>query len=363
MQLNLIKKLFILSIAFSGVFLSPARADLETVGYTLKTKDVVVEVTSGDFNSEEDVAPTVDALSEVITKEHQENPEAFFELGWANTTEENGSTHNLAKRILTKLSSRGVEADRAMGVQTSTDWYLNHSLGCWTLVRMVNSGGLKLGTLLFIGHGLGESLALSAPVAFAASLTGIFYTPILTFANKTRVYDYLKPEKHPRLFTLLQNPKFKSRLDWAHGKLNWGFLDLLFYSTIVLGDEAVRGLLHLQTNLPTVGAFAGDFLPALASQQIWDRAVKKYQDLLELDPSHSEKFIKANVRKRGSIGSIIAVLGFNALASESHTLKIAGYLTLGVLGVAGRIYEKRIDAKIARKLKEINGCELALESD
>ena len=99
---------------------------------------------------------------------------------------------------------------------------------------------------------------------------------------------------------------------------------------------------------------------AIFTQQVGDRAIGRYSDLLDLDPSISKKLKLANVRKRGAFVSLMAVLGFTASNSHLLPVKMVGYLTLGTLGVAGHLYEKRINARIAKKLRSLNECNLLL---
>ena len=208
-----------------------------------------------------------------------------------------------------------------------------------------------------------QSLEISTAVAFGCSLAGALYIPINKFANKVRFYKNLSPEKFPKLQGLLQNPVHAKRIDIAHGKFNWGLLEMVFGGIVIGGENGIRALLDLPFDVPSLLQYSTSTGLAIFTQQVWDRAVGRYKDLLDLDPTLSQELKDANMLKRGAFGSLASVLGFTAANSHLLPVKIVGYLTLGALGITGRIYEKQIDAKIARRLKEINSCNLSLEPE
>jgi len=377
--------LWVSAFAASSSF-AQSSSPLHTLGYALEGNGVHVEVTIGEASDEAELSTSIDGLTAEIEKDHAINPEAFFEAGWLSLDHDGRNPAQLQKvvskaqkfvgAIVQKLKSKNIETDQAAGIQLpkarvakKDSWYLRNSRLAWTLVRVSNSTGFRIGSMLFAGLSLSHSVELSATLALACTLSAGFYIPINRFSNKVRFYNSLNLNKYPRLKKMLDNPAVANRIDRIHGKFNWGLVEVAFGSTIVLGENFVRKVIGLPVELPTLLQFGMSTGMAIATQQVWDRAVSKYEDLQNLlqtqagDDLKDELFVKqknADVYRLGAFGSVMSVVGFSWSSSQNMTIKLTGYAFLGALGVAGRVYERRIDAKLAHILSQINGCNAVL---
>ena len=377
--------LLVSALAASSSF-AQSSSLVKTMGYALEANDVHVEVTIGEASDADGLSTSIDGLTAEIEKDHAINPEAFFEAGWLSFDHDGrnpaqvqkivSKAQNFVSTIVQKLKSKNIETDQAAGIQLpkarlakKDSWYLNHSRLVWTLIRVSNSTGFRIGSMLFAGLSLSHSVELSSTLALACTLSAAFYIPINHFSNKVRFYNSLDLNKYPRLKKLLSNPATANRIERIHGKINWGMVEVAFGSTIVFGENFARKMLGLPVELPSLLQFGMSTGMAIATQQVWDRAVSKYEDLQNL--LHEQAggdlkdilFVKqknADVYKLGAIGSVMSVVGFSWSSSQNLGVKITGYGILGALGVAGRVYEHRIDAKLARILSQINGCNAIL---
>lgn len=346
----------------------------------MSSNDVKVDVTIGEASTEEELNTSIEGLSAEIQKDRELNPDSFFEAGWVDLEADGRApAQNVIARsstfitnLVQKLKGKNIQADRVAEMQVPAkqltlkdSWYLNNSKLTWTIIRVSNSTGFRVGSLIFTGLSPLHSVELSSSLVLACTLSSVFYIPINHFSNKARFYEHMNLNKFPGLKKILSNPATAKRIDVIHGKANWGLVEVAFGGVVILGENAVRKMLGLPIELPTLLQYGISTGMAIATQQVWDRAVGKYEDLQNLLHIHNggnvkdPLFIKqrnANIHKRGAFGSILSVVGFSWSSSQNTVVKLSGYATLGALGIAGNLYERHIDAKIARHLSQINVC-------
>jgi hypothetical protein len=197
-------------------------------------------------------------------------------------------------------------------------------------------------------------------VALGCGLIAANYDHILRFVKHDRVYSLIRPGTWKWLDRVKSDPKRAAWLDRVHGKANWGFFEALFTVSVLGLETGIGKALGLPVPFPSLPELSFSFLAAFNSQQVWDRAVNKYEDLLNLQPNLSEDFKRASLRKRAAIGSIISVVSMTASSMPYLPVKAAGFAMLLGLRQAGKYYEKKIDARIAEHLAREKPCDLLL---
>ena len=370
--------LIIFLIALSG----RARADVSTIGLEYQAGELTVEVQSAEVTPENE-SEVLDLLSDDLARARESNPHAYLETGWYHpaspeaglalkaTPERSpaqfkktlSKAQDLIRKLQDRLSAGFIQSDHSFGLvdpnlNASNSAYLKYSNAIYTTVRITHSYLGRVATFVIAGYGLKSSLELGMGVALGCGLIAANYDHILRFVKQDRITSFIKPGTFSWLDRVRADPKRSAALDRLHGKANWGFFEALF-TVSVLGLETGLGkALGLPVPFPSVGALSFSFLAAFNSQQVWDRAVNKYEDLLNLQPNLSEDFKRASLRKRAAIGSVVSVVSMTASSMPYLPVKVAGFALLLGLRQAGLHYEKKIEARIARTLASQKTCDL-----
>ncbi len=308
-----------------------------TSEYTFDANGVHVEVAIGQTDQPERSAEVLAEYINANTSDVNIASDPAIEI--ATVTESPESTV-FANAFQAHLQQSHTPVDRRsewskQGLADLENAYYKNSNLIWTIVRVSTSTGLRVATFVYSGFSWEQSVLLSSSLVVACSLSAALYIPINHFANKVRFYEVVQG----------------SVADQIHGRANWGLLEVVFGSIVILGENGMRKVLGIASDVPCLLQFSVSTGLAMFTQQIWDRAVGKYEDLQKLKmllgSGMSSEELTANIRKRGAFGSVLSVMGFTASASSYVPVKILGYATLATLGGLGRWYEKRMDRELA----------------
>ena len=331
--------------------------------------EIEIEVNSAELTSENETE-ALSALENEILAARKANPRSIVELGWYHPETQSGRSPSaflskaqvFIQKLKTGLQNLLVPSDHDFGLvnprlNASNSFYLKNSNAIYTTIRLTHSYAGRVATFVLAGYGLNQSLELGLAVAFGCGMIAANYDWIMNFVKHDRAYNLIKPGKLAWLDRLRNDPEKSASLDRIHGKANWGFFEALF-TVSVLGLETGLGkFLNIPVPFPSALELSFSFLAAFNSQQIWDRAVNRYEDLLNLQPNLSRDFKNASLRKRRAIGSVTSVVAMTASSMPYLPVKITSFALLIGLRQAGVVYEKIVDARIAKMLTK-NECDL-----
>ncbi len=363
-----------------------ALADLSPVGVRFNSGEIKVEVLSTEFDSSHEEEALEAAEAEIVGA-RKSSPSSIVELGWFHANEPDESDENKvwslsrlpelnrspaawlprAKAFIQKLEGRLnrilLPVNHSFGLvrskaDASSSFYLKNSNAIYTTVRLTHSYVGRVATFVFAGYGLSQSIELGLAVAISCGVISANYDWMMKVVKHERVYDWITPGSLPGLDRLRADPVKAAKLDRLHGKVNWSIFEVAF-TLGVLGLESGFGkLMALPVPFPSVLDISFSVFAALNSQQVWDRAVSRYEDLLDLDPELNADFKSASLRKRRAIGSVVSVVAMTASSMNALPIKIGGFALLLGLRQAGVYYEKAIDGKIAESLANVKPCDL-----
>jgi hypothetical protein len=370
--------LIIALIALSGL----ARADVSTIGLEYQAGELSIEVQSAEVTPENE-SEVLDLLTEDMASARKTNPNAYLETAWYHPASPDqglariavadrspaqfkiilSKAQSLIRKLQDRLSGSFIQSDHSFGLvdanlNASNSAYLKYSNAIYTTVRITHSYVGRVATFVIAGYGLKSSLELGMGVALGCGMIAANYDHILRFVKHDRITSLIKPGTLPWLDRVRNDPKRALALDRLHGKANWGFFEALFTVSVLGLETGIGKALSLPVPFPSLGALTFSFLAAFNSQQVWDRAVNKYEDLLNLQPNLNEDFKRASLRKRAAIGSVVSVVSMTASSMPYLPVKIAGFAMLLGLRQAGIHYEKKIDARIAKTLATQKACDL-----
>jgi hypothetical protein len=325
----------------------------------------------------------LDLLIYDLARAREANPHAYLETAWFHPASPDreltqvlvanrspaqfkvilSKAQSLIRKLQDRLSGSFIQSDHSFGLvdpnlNASNSAYLKYSNAIYTTIRITHSYIGRVATFVIAGYGLKSSLELGMGVALGCGLIAANYDHILRFVKHDRITHLIKPGTFAWLDRIKSDPKRAAALDRLHGKVNWGFFEGLFTIAVLGLETGIGKALGLPIPFPSMGALTFSFLAAFNSQQVWDRAVNKYEDLLNLQPNLSEDFKRASLRKRAAIGSVVSVVSMTASSMPYLPIKVAGFALLLGLRQAGVHYEKKIDARIAKTLAAQKACDL-----
>ncbi|NDG83927.1 MAG: hypothetical protein EBX52_02690 [Proteobacteria bacterium] len=359
-----------------------AHADVSSIGLQYQAGELQFEVHSAEVTPENE-AEVIESLAADIAEARRTNPASHLETGWyhpANPGEglsQSGNTdrspaqvarifsraQGLIQKLKTRLDGAFIQTDHSFGLvdpklDASNSRYLKYSNAIYTTIRISHSYIGRVATFVIAGYGLQSSIELGMGVALGCGLIAANYDHVLRFVKYGRAYSLIRPGASKWLDRVRNDPVRAAKLDRLHGKANWGFFEAIFTVAVLGLETGIGKALGLPVPFPTLPEATFSFLAAFNSQQVWDRAVMKYEDLLNLQPNLSEDFKRAALRKRAAIGSVVSVVSMTASSMPYLPVKVAGFAMLLGLRQAGAYYEKRIEARIAKQIASVKPCDL-----
>ncbi len=361
----------LLSVIFCGL---AAQAEVKPIVLDLRVDEFTIEVESAEITPENE-NDILERLTLDLQRAKTENPNSIIETGWFHPANPEGFSAvkpavkpdsgrspaqfkeilSRAQEFLGKLNDRltglFIESDRSFGlvdpkINAENSAYLRHSNAIYTTIRLTHSYAGRVATFVIAGYGLDQSLKLGLGVAVGCGVIAANYDRILSFVKNDRIYNRIKPGTWSWLDKKLSDPVKKYDLDRLHGKANWGLFEALFTVSVLGLESGLGSMLGLPVPFPSGFELTASFLAAFNSQQIWDRAVNRYQDLLNLQPNLNEDYKKAALRKRAAVGSVVSVVSMTASSMPFLPVKIGGFALLLGLRQAGILYEKRVQSRI-----------------
>jgi hypothetical protein len=359
-----------------------AKADISSIGIRMNVGEYRVEVSSAevDSNNEEEV---LSSLVDEIVEARSKAPESRVETGWyipkgiealelssrvtgfgrSPAEEPKSKARILIEKLEGRLSERLVRSDHTFGrvdpkVDASQSFYLRNSNAIFSIIRLSTSYGGRVATFVMAGYGLTQSLELGVAVAAVCGVTAMNYDWLMRAIKYDRVYNLVKPGVLPALDRLRADSERMKKIDRIHQKVNWGLMEAAF-TVGLLGLEFGFGkVLGVPVAFPSFPEISMSFLATFNSQQVWDRAVNRYEDLLNLQPNLNQDFKNTSLRKRRALGSVISVVSMAASAMPNAAIKIGGFAALIGLRQAGVYYEKIVDSRLAQEMTQVSSCDL-----
>ncbi len=379
MSHKLMKTMFMLiSIGFG----LSAKADVSSIGIRMNVGDYRVEVSSAevDANNEEEV---LSSLVDEIVEARRNAPRSRVETGWyipkgiealelssrisglgrSPAEVPTSKAKTLIEKLEARLSERLVRSDHTFGmvdpkVDASQSFYLRNSNAIYSIIRLSTSYGGRVATFVMASYGLTQSLELGVAVAAVCGVTAMNYDWLMKAIKHDRIYNLVKPGVIPSLDRLRADSERMKKIDRIHQKVNWGIMEAAF-TVGLLGLEFGFGkVLGVPVAFPSFPEISMSFLATFNSQQVWDRAVNRYEDLLNLQPNLNQDFKNTSLRKRRALGSVISVVSMAASAMPNAAIKIGGFVALIGLRQAGVYYEKIVDTRLAQEMTQVSSCDL-----